>query len=126
MVKILGRHPSGSRRDRIEKAANYTNGAFQNVEPTTVMAKEASFFKLLRELYVRPKEVSPLRPLPHLKTNLNGLSGDKPAVVWFGHSSYPHSVAGIYRVSGSCVKQQRLARSFFRESVWGNLGVSPR
>lgn len=88
MVKIIGRHPSGVRLDRIKKTNNYTNGVFQNVEPTVVMAKEASFFKLLREFYNKPQDVSPVHPLPHVKTVLKDLRSDKPAIVWFGHSSY--------------------------------------
>jgi len=30
----------------------------------------------------------PPKPLPSVKTNLQSLTGDKPIIVWFGHSSY--------------------------------------
>jgi L-ascorbate metabolism protein UlaG (beta-lactamase superfamily) len=87
-MKILGKHPSGTRLQRIVSCSNYQNEIFNNIEPTEVMRPDINYFTLLREMASRPKDTQPLKPLPNYKTDLKNLSSDKPAVVWFGHSSY--------------------------------------
>lgn len=70
------------------KSPNYRKGSFQNLSPTEVMAKDASYFSILRDFFNKPKDVTPPRPLPAVKTDLNALPATGTQMVWFGHSSY--------------------------------------
>jgi len=88
MLKRLGREPQDKRKERIQQAENYRNGKFHNVEPTSVNPDNVPFPRILWKFIKRPKNVTPSRELPHVKTNLKNMKGDKPVVVWFGHSSY--------------------------------------
>ncbi len=86
--KVFGKQPSGKRLERIIQSPHYKSGSFQNVEPTSVMAKNVSFLKLLKDFYNRPKTVKPSKSISYVKTDLKQLHADKPVIVWFGHSSY--------------------------------------
>ncbi len=85
---ILGKNPTGIALERIESSVNYREGAFQNVEPTEVMRKEASTINLLNDFLNKPATTVPTKALPSVKTDLSLLSGAVPTLVWFGHSSY--------------------------------------
>lgn len=87
--KIFGTAPSGQRLARIISSPQYADGAFQNPEPTEVMLKEASMIKVMRELLNRPRLAIPAVPPPTVHTSIRSLrAGDKPQILWFGHSSY--------------------------------------
>jgi len=86
--KVFGKKPSGNRLETIQQSANYHNGAFQNTEPTELTLKNASMTKMLYNFLNKPKETTPPRPLPSVRTDLWTLPSDKPVFVWFGHSSY--------------------------------------
>jgi L-ascorbate metabolism protein UlaG (beta-lactamase superfamily) len=86
--KVFGKNPSGTRLARIEQSPNYKNGSFQNLSPTEVMPKDASFFEMLKDFINKPKTVEPEKELPSVQTDLINLSSEKPSIVWFGHSSY--------------------------------------
>lgn len=86
--KFLGKNPFGNRLNKILKSFHYKNDSFQNLSPTDVMRKEASYFKLIQNMFNRPKDTKPLIMLPSVRTNLKNLQADNPTVVWFGHSSY--------------------------------------
>src|SRR6185437_1702262 len=86
--KVFGKNPTGKRLERIEKSPNYKNGFFQNLSPTEMLLKEASYFKMMRDYFNKPKTTEPAQPLPSVKTDLKNLKADKPTIVWFGHSSY--------------------------------------
>lgn len=88
ILKRFGKKPFGERLERIKKQPNYKDGRFQNAEPTAVNPEDVSFFTVLRAFIRRPKTVTPSKEIPHKKTNLFKLAGEKPTVVWFGHSSY--------------------------------------
>lgn len=88
MAKVFGKKPWGKRLDRISKSSNYKDGVFQNIEPTSVMNKDANFFMIMRDFYSKPKDVTPLQVVPHIKTDLKSLALETPVIVWFGHSSY--------------------------------------
>ena len=88
MSKVFGKLPTGKRLHRIKQSPNYKDGVFSNLSPTPVMAEDASFRKILKDYYKKPKTTEPPAPLPSVKTNLKNLSGDSTTIVWFGHSSY--------------------------------------
>jgi len=94
MSKVFGKLPTGKRLHRIKESPNYKNGIFQNLTATPVMAEDASFRKILKDYYNKPKSTEPSRPLPSVKTDLKKISSEDPVIVWFGHSSYMVHIAG--------------------------------
>lgn len=74
---------------------HYSNGKFRNLSPTPTLAKDANLAKVLLERINRSRSAIPATPLPSVKTNLQHLSSDVPAIVWFGHSSYLIVCKGI-------------------------------
>lgn len=86
--KFFGKNPFGARLKKILKSPNYKSEAFQNLSPTSVTLENASYLKMMREFINKPKDASPPKPLPSVKTDLKSLKSDKPTIVWFGHSSY--------------------------------------
>ncbi|MBK7430089.1 MAG: MBL fold metallo-hydrolase [Bacteroidetes bacterium] len=89
MLRILGKSPSGKRLERIKNSPNYKNGAFQNIEPTEAILKDASMPKMLKEIFFnRPADRSPATDVTAIKIDLTKLSDTKSSIVWFGHSSY--------------------------------------
>ncbi len=85
---VFGKHPDGEILTRIEQSENFRQGSFQNIEPTEVMLKEASTFKVLKQFMDKPSTTEPSNILPSVKTDLKNLASDQPVIVWFGHSSY--------------------------------------
>ncbi|AVR46063.1 MBL fold metallo-hydrolase [Christiangramia fulva] len=88
MLKRFGKLPSGERQARIQKTTLYRDGEFKNLEETSINPDGVSMVKMLRMMKNRPSSVRPSEELPHQKTNLSAIESGKPAVVWFGHSSY--------------------------------------
>ncbi len=86
--RTFGKKPSGARLDKIERSPNYRNDIFQNIEPTPVMRKDASYYQLMKEYAHTPKSVRPAAGISTVKTDLSRLTASQPVVVWFGHSSY--------------------------------------
>ncbi|MCU0471629.1 MAG: MBL fold metallo-hydrolase [Arcicella sp.] len=87
--KLFGKHPTGSRLDRIKKSPNFRDGVFQNLSPTEVSSnKDASTLDMLRKFIFGTENVKPPKPIPSVKTDLKNLIADTPTIVWFGHSSY--------------------------------------
>lgn len=84
----FGKNPTGLRQQRVEHSPNYRDGAFQNLSPTQVASKDASYTKMLLEAFNKSESVKPPQKLPSVQTDLKTLSGEKPTIVWFGHSSY--------------------------------------
>lgn len=95
MAKPLGKSPSGDRLEHIAKSPNFRNGSFQNQSPTDVKAEGVSWFKMIKDFVNKPKNVAPSKTLSHIKTDLRSIKGDKPTLVWFGHSSYLLVVKGF-------------------------------
>lgn len=88
MLKRFGRLPSGNRKERMEKAPNFRDGEFWNVEDTDINPKNLNMFKMLAKFANRPSNVQPSEELPNIKTDLHTISSEKSSMVWFGHSSY--------------------------------------
>ncbi|WP_423147193.1 MBL fold metallo-hydrolase [Rubrolithibacter danxiaensis] len=88
MIKALGKNPSGTRLKRIIKSPNYKHGTFQNLLPTEVTLKNASFIRMMKDFINKPKLTVPGNSLPSVRSNLKDLHAEHPTIVWFGHSSY--------------------------------------
>ena len=80
--------------ERVLQSRNYKRGAFQNISTTPVVAKNSSWYKVIRDGFNRPKEIRPSMPLPSIKTDLKNLYSEKPVIIWFGHSSYLIHIRG--------------------------------
>lgn len=91
----FGSDPTEARLERVKQSPNYHDGAFQNVEPTSVMRQDASYRTMLVDFFDKPKTTIPPRPLPSVKTDLKTLADQKPTIVWFGHSSYLIKSQGV-------------------------------
>lgn len=89
----FGRLPGGERKARIEKSANYRNGAFQNLSPTPQMTNEGGMFNVLKD-FRTAKNRRPPAKLPSVKTDLKNISEKENVLVWFGHSSYFMQIDG--------------------------------
>lgn len=95
ILKTFGKLPAGQPRKRLQASPNYHNGAFQNLEKTVMMAPDVSYFKLLRNFFIPPKETIPVQPLHFSKADLFALSPSESSLVWFGHSGYFLNLRGL-------------------------------
>lgn len=93
--RIFGKEPDVNTIKKISKSSNYKNGVFQNLSPTEVTRKGASYPKMMIEFLNKPKHTTPPKPIPSIKTDLHTLNDDTPVIVWFGHSSYLIKHQGI-------------------------------
>lgn len=71
-----------------EESDHFSKGKFHNLVPTTTLAKDKSFGRVLMDRLRRPGSAFPSKVLPSVKTDLKQFLSDTPAVIWFGHSSY--------------------------------------
>ena len=90
----FGKLPAGERQKRIEKSPHFKNGSFQNLETTRLLADNASYFTMVTKFFSTDTIREPVRELPTVKTDLNGINDDKPTIIWFGHSTYFISIGG--------------------------------
>ena len=91
ILKAFGRSPRGLDAAAYSNIPNYSRGKFSNLSETIMMAKDASFPKLLWRFITRPKNCFPESQLPSVQTNLQSpdlFNREHPAIIWFGHSSY--------------------------------------
>ena len=85
----FGRSMSKERMARIENSDNYHDGMFHNEIPTPQFTgKKSAFGTLWDFVFNRPDSITPVSPVPAVKTDLHALSIDYDWLVWFGHSSY--------------------------------------
>lgn len=89
----FGKLPEGDRLARIEKSANYRNGAFQNLSPTQQITAEGGFLKMMND-FRKAKNRKPPKLIPSVKTDLKNLKADENVLIWFGHSSYFIKIEG--------------------------------
>jgi L-ascorbate metabolism protein UlaG (beta-lactamase superfamily) len=123
--KTFGVHPKGKRQTRVEHSRHYKNGAFENLSPTEVMLKEASFFRMLFDFFNKSKTTAPNRRLPSIKTNLNHLGDQTPVLVWFGHSSYLIKYQGQNILIDPVFSGNASPVSFFAKAFSGTDTYSP-
>ncbi len=120
----FGRDPADTRLTRLEQSPNYRDGAFQNLEPTTVMKEDASYMGMMMDFFNKAPDNIPKRPLPSVKTDLNALPDSVPSVVWFGHSSYLIRSKGVVVLmdpvfSGHASPVSLFGKSFPGTDVYG-------
>jgi L-ascorbate metabolism protein UlaG (beta-lactamase superfamily) len=87
-LKTLGKNPDGELQKKIEKSDYFNSGSFKNIEYTEMLAPDSSYLKMAAKYFQKTESIRPSAPLPSIKTDLHTLSGDKPSIIWFGHSSY--------------------------------------
>lgn len=85
---VFGSNPTANRLERIKHSKNYRDGSFQNLAPTEVMRPGGSYWGMISDYINKPADNIPQMPIPSVKTDLKALTGSKPTIVWFGHSSY--------------------------------------
>src|SRR5258706_15870839 len=88
IFKTFGSNPSGKDLQALEGSLNYKNGVFQNLSRTEALVKGASFIKIMWRYFTKSRNTKPPAVLPSVKTDIRLLKGDKPVILWFGHSSY--------------------------------------
>jgi L-ascorbate metabolism protein UlaG (beta-lactamase superfamily) len=81
-------------KERVRHSPNYKRGVFQNLSPTPLMAKDASYPKVIWEAINRPTDTKPPLALPTRRSDISRGSV-KPVITWFGHSSYLIQVNNI-------------------------------
>jgi len=118
--KIFGKQPSGSRLERLQQSPNYVNGSFQNLSPTEVTLKSASYTKMIRDFLNKPKTTTPPGRLPSVKTDLGSIDDAQPVIVWFGHSSYLIQSRGIRILVDPVFSGNASPVSFFGKSFPGS------
>ncbi|MCA5005294.1 MBL fold metallo-hydrolase [Sphingobacterium bovistauri] len=85
----FGANANGERLSRMQKASNYKDGAFDNLEFTPALAEGTSYTDMLRGFFFSKKiRNTPSVPIPVIETDLKNLPLDSNIYVWFGHSSY--------------------------------------
>lgn len=94
MIRIFGKNPSGAHKLRIQNSPNYKGNAFENRTPTTMLAEDASYWQMVRELIGGAKGRMPTQPLP-VKVSDVYAPGAGIHIQWFGHSSYLLTIDGF-------------------------------
>jgi L-ascorbate metabolism protein UlaG (beta-lactamase superfamily) len=90
----FGKLPDGTSLERIKKSPQYKNGTFKNLNETRLIAEGASYLGMFSKYFAKGVDREPVKDLPSIKTNLKSLVAERPAIVWFGHSSYFISIGG--------------------------------
>lgn len=89
----LGKNPSMAEQQKFRSLPNYTNGEFQNLDPSPSPAFSAQpsrgprWLRLFKYFAGKPKLTRPDGKMPAVITDLTAATS-KPTVVWFGHSSF--------------------------------------
>lgn len=95
LQKSFGKLPSGSNLEKIKTSPNYNSEIFVNIEPTEMMAEDASYLGITKSFFSKGIDREPDAALPFIKTNLLNIDSQKPQLIWFGHSSYLIAVNGL-------------------------------
>ena len=88
---VFGRQPDTS---AFTGSSNFFDKSFQNQSPTPMMTKDANYWKLMREIFNKPKSNTPSEIIQSVKTDLKNLSVVDDSLIWFGHSSYLLTIGG--------------------------------
>lgn len=88
ILKAFGKLPSAQQRAAFSQSPQWIDGSFRNIESTEVLRPGASYTKMLRNAFARPKSTKPSHVLPSVHIDLHHLPDSTPQIVWFGHSSY--------------------------------------
>lgn len=86
-LPVFGQLPQGARLEWIKQLPNATEkGELKNLIRTDVKAEGVTYWMLIKAMIKGNPNRNPTHALPHVKPEMNSLSGTK--VTWFGHSSY--------------------------------------
>ncbi|MFD1256765.1 MBL fold metallo-hydrolase [Mucilaginibacter terrae] len=85
MVRSLGKNPKGEDLLKLQQLPNYLSGSFQNMDGEDSSGVNRG--NALKSIFNKPESVTPLAPVPWVKTDVKKLAVTSPTVVWFGHSS---------------------------------------
>ncbi|WP_020603850.1 MBL fold metallo-hydrolase [Spirosoma spitsbergense] len=117
--RTFGHDPADARLERIKRSPNYREGAFQNLEPTSVMREDASYLDMMGDFFNKAPDNIPSEALPSVKTDLNALPDSVPSLVWFGHSSYLIKSKGVVILMDPVFSGNASPVSFFGKSFPG-------
>jgi len=85
---MFGKLPEGERLERIKKSPHYKDGTFHNQSATPMLVNNKSKARALWDfLFIRVKELRPVKNLPSVKTDLKKQAVEENLIVWMGHSS---------------------------------------
>lgn len=85
----FGARMEGDRLTRMKSKSNYTEGAFENLEPTPALKEGSSSVDIWKYFFFARADLKkPKNPLPVDRVDLHDLPRTQNAFVWFGHSSY--------------------------------------
>ncbi len=82
---VFGVEPKAS---KFESLTNFQQGSFQNQSATPMMTEDGSYWKIIKEMLNKPKDINPTGVLPVIKTDLKSIPLNTDSIIWFGHSSY--------------------------------------
>jgi L-ascorbate metabolism protein UlaG (beta-lactamase superfamily) len=107
----------------LSDSPQYRQDKFVNLSETPLMVKGVTLRKIFRDFFNRPAASYPSHPLPSVRTDLQAPVGDKPVIVWFGHSSYLIRCKGVNILvdpvfSGHASPFPGLVRSFAGANVY--------
>jgi len=95
-VASFGRAPRGERLERMKNSPNYSDGAFHNLQSDDEREDDDdSFFGFISELFSKPADLRPSKPIPAVKTDLKQLDRREDILVWLGHSAVFIQIDGI-------------------------------
>jgi L-ascorbate metabolism protein UlaG (beta-lactamase superfamily) len=83
------------------------------------MREDASYRTMIVDYFNKADDNTPSKPLPSIRTDLKALPDDKPAIVWFGHSSYLIKSKGITVLVDPVFSGSASPVSFFGKSFPG-------
>jgi L-ascorbate metabolism protein UlaG (beta-lactamase superfamily) len=90
----FGKLPKDARLERVAQSPNYRDNRFQNRIETPALAEGVSYFGVIIDFFGKGVNREPADTIPSLKPDLQADMGEKPAIIWFGHSSVLIKVNG--------------------------------
>ncbi|MES2654373.1 MAG: MBL fold metallo-hydrolase [Bacteroidota bacterium] len=118
--KQFGQLPTGARLERIKKSPNYKDGSFKNLSITPDLAPDASYWKIMKMYFNKPKNTEPPHSLPFIKTDLKNLDTSQTQIIWFGHSSYFIKTKGLNILVDPVFSGNASPVSFFGKNYAGS------
>jgi L-ascorbate metabolism protein UlaG (beta-lactamase superfamily) len=95
MLKQFGKLPKGQEKKKIVASAQFADKQFKNELPTVMMAENVTMLKASREFVKTRPNTTPTKPFKLSKSDLKEQQEQSESIVWFGHSSYLLTVAGL-------------------------------
>jgi len=116
----FGKAPGDVRLEAIEKSPNYVGGEFRNLIDTPKFTQDASTFSILLDHLLNPPErLTPVGPVPSMKTDLKALDPSTDMVIWLGHSSYYIQLGGKKMLIDPVLSDHAAPFSFINKAFAG-------